>query len=402
MFIYFANILLVIVWALIFCRGNILAMDEREKRDDRTRLKRMIFVVLCFAQSFFIAAVRKGVGWDYVMYGQGFVEMYREGFSNLQHFDWEIGFVILNKVIALFTPYGHVFFAVTSFLSLIGPFWLILRYSRNEFLSMFIYLNMWFLYMNMNFIRQAMAISILCFAYPFIKNRKFWRFLAIVLLASLFHASVLYMIPVYFVLLLKAEWKTLMLYLGALIAYFLFSDAVLDFVLKRWHTEYYNSQFINDGVDRIYSILACVICGGVILMLLVFKKKPQILQLSIHFALLTFFWQVVMVKHSLFERFSYYSMIFLMLCIPECIFLFEKRYKKYLRAKLRKTSTFVEGGVTVNSKAEKVTAFICLGYMLLLWAYNAVCLLATENGCHGCKPYMVMYDYPINDLFQLF
>ena len=403
MFIYFANILLVIVWALIFCRGNILHMDDRNKRSERTRLKRTIFMVLCFAQCFFIVAVRKRVGWDYWMYSQGFIDIYHAPFSDFGYLGWEKGYILLNKLVAAFTSHGHMLFAAAAFLSLIGPFYMIWKYSKNEFLSVFLYLNLSFLYMDMNYMRQSIALSIICFSYPFIRDKKFWRFLLIVIAAAFFHKSALYMIPVYFVLLLKADWKAFVLYMSGLAAGLITSKWVVNFILQKLNSDYLGSRFIENGISWYYGIFVLVFCCGFFLMIPFLKKKPRTVQISVHFALLTFVWQAIMLKHSLLERFSFYSLIFLLVALPECLYVFEKRYKKQCRVKAGDL-TYENGkaGTVAAVKAERATMYICVGVLVLMWCYNAVCLVYPPEGCHGIKPYDVMYNYGVSRFLKLF
>ena len=101
MLVYLVNILLIIVWALVSNIGK------------RTQYKRIFFVVICFVQLYLISAYRYNIGADYKMYADGFCDMAidvaRNGFNLNGYQDWEIGYILFNKVIAIFTADSSVF-----------------------------------------------------------------------------------------------------------------------------------------------------------------------------------------------------------------------------------------------------------------------------------------------------
>ena len=125
MLVYLLNILLIIVWALLFRIGK------------KTRLKQILFVVICFLQCFLISAFRYRIGYDYAQYAIGFFKMVVHGFSDMTYEDWEIGYILLNKIVGLFTAQPGAIMVVTSAISLAGPAYLIAKYSKNAFVSVF-------------------------------------------------------------------------------------------------------------------------------------------------------------------------------------------------------------------------------------------------------------------------
>ena len=298
MLVYLLNILLIIVWALLFRIGK------------KTRLKQVLFVSICFLQCFLISAFRYRIGYDYAQYAIGFFKMVVHGFSDMTYEDWEIGYILLNKIVGLFTAQPGAIMVVTSAISLAGPAYLIAKYSKNAFVSVFLYVNFFLFYLDMNFIRQAIAMSIICFAYGFLRDKKFWRFLLFVLIASLFHFTALYMVPVYFVCLLKINSRTILLYLFGLFYYFMLSDGLLNFVLSKFHAEYFGSSFIRQGLHPAYAAFPLFLTLGSVIVSYFIREKTRNLEILLHLTLMMGFWQVVMTKHSLFERFSYYTMIF--------------------------------------------------------------------------------------------
>lgn len=101
----------------------------------------------------------------------------------------EPGYVLFTKLISLLYPSHRFYLIVTSICTLIGPFYLIYKYSKMPGLSFLIYYSLGFYTNTMNNIRQSLAISICCFAIPFLFKREFRQFVFIVLLATVFHYS---------------------------------------------------------------------------------------------------------------------------------------------------------------------------------------------------------------------
>lgn len=384
MFVYLFNILSICLYAVYFCRG------------EKTKLKRNFFLILCLIQCLMIACIRRGIGTDYGWYSHGFTTMAKSGFSDMKYEDWEIGFIVLNKIVGLFTKNVAVFIGICAAISLSGVFYLIWRYSKNPFMSVFLFLNTYLFYLNLNFVRQAIAMSLLCFAYGFFKDRKFWRFLLLCVLAATFHLPVIYLVPVYFFTYLKINLKTLPIYAGVLIVYFAASDAVLKVVLQHVHTEYADSRFIVNGVFWYYSIFPLIIC--VALVALAFYLKFELsseFNILMHLTLIMGFWQIVMMKHALFERFSYYTMPFLIIVIPEALVAFKDKFSERNRERLSKQyGDDTEGLLFAEGKLEKkaglIITLISAGVLILAFAYNMMGLILPEHGVHGVLPFRAL------------
>lgn len=397
MLVYLVNILLIIVWALVFCTGR------------RTKLKKYLFVGICFLQLYLIMAFRYRVGGDYMMYAYGFADMRSDGFSTLVYKDWEIGYIVLNKLVGLITPSFTVLKMITSFMILIGPAYMIAKYSCNAFISVFLYVNLYLFYMDMNFTRQAIAMSLMCFAYGFLKNKKFWRFLLIVAVAALFHLTVIYMIPVFLVCLLKVNTRTLLLYLFGLLFYYILSDGLLNIVLSKVHTEYSGSIFIENGVFLRHSLLPLLICAVMVFISYYVKNLTPTMQTLIHLTLMMGFWQIVMTKHALFERFSYYTMVFVVLAVPEAI----KAFSGQLRENLERKYTQRHGssgedksrvvGSKVSSVVGKTVTAVTAVVLVSAFAYNMIVgLIIPENGVHSVLPYQTSLGFDIPSIDFLF
>lgn len=94
------------------------------------------------------------------------------------------------------------------------------RYSPDFALSFFLFVvSADYLSWMMNGMRQFLAVSIIYFAVPWLIEKKYLKFVAIILIASTFHSSALIMIPITFIVQGK-PWnrKTVLVILAAVFA----------------------------------------------------------------------------------------------------------------------------------------------------------------------------------------
>ncbi len=131
------------------------------------------------------------------------------------------GFSVLSVVLKIFLGADYVPYlmalAIFQGISIIVFF---RKYSSNYLLSIFLFIaSTDYLSWMFNGIRQFMAVTIILFAMPLILEKKYFRVLLIILLASTMHQSVLLMIP--FVFIAQGEvWnkKTVTFIMAALLA----------------------------------------------------------------------------------------------------------------------------------------------------------------------------------------
>lgn len=119
------------------------------------------------------------------------------------------------------------------------------------------------------------------------------------------------------------------------------------------------------------------------------------------------FWQIVMTKHSLFERFSYYTMLFVVLAVPEAIKAFRSQLKNNLREKyLRQMDGDAEDSRVVTRRVYstlfKVMAVVYTLVVLSSFAYNLIGLIVPEKGVHGVLPYQTQNGMDIPNIDWLF
>ena len=150
-----------------------------------------IFIII-----FLFSALRFDVGYDYSNY-YWLIE------SNIKYFDDQINRIefLPRQLIYLsnFIGFYQFFFIVTSFLITYFFYKTIKKHSLDKTLSVLIFVCFpLFFFMSLSVVRQYVAISLVFFGYKFIKDRKFWKYLFLILFATLIHKSAIIALPIYF------------------------------------------------------------------------------------------------------------------------------------------------------------------------------------------------------------
>ena len=135
----------------------------------------------------------------------------------------EPGFFYLQKFLGtLSNDYAILFIGI----AVIFSFFVLNAIRRNSVMplfSLFVFVTLGYYTFVFNAARQGIAMAIYMMAIHFLITRKFWKYVLVVLLAALFHKTIIIAIPLYYVFTMKYSVRTLALVLGGgiLIGYLL-------------------------------------------------------------------------------------------------------------------------------------------------------------------------------------
>jgi transmembrane protein EpsG len=115
----------------------------------------------------------------------------------------EMGFLLLEAIAGFISSNYWSLLTVIAFVCATAYTYLIKKVSVNASLSFFLYITLGSYLFFFNGARQGIAGSILAIALVFLIRRKLFWFVFWVLIASLFHRTVLIMLPFYYILTLK-------------------------------------------------------------------------------------------------------------------------------------------------------------------------------------------------------
>lgn len=106
---------------------------------------------------------------------------------------------LINDIAIYFFNDFKAVLIISTLLTLLPLYYVLYKYSKNPMFSLFIYLTSYFYLASLNITRQMMSASIgLIAIMMIIKGRRLW-FIALVLIASLFHKSALFFLVLLFV-----------------------------------------------------------------------------------------------------------------------------------------------------------------------------------------------------------
>ena len=368
MLFYTLNNLLLLFWSWLFCI-----------RKPPSKAKKIFFVIVAFTQLLLVMTLRNQIGFDYNMYAIGFNQMRDEGFTSLTYKDWEIGFVVMTKLLGMFLPNYIWYLAFLSIFAVIPAAVFIGRHSEMPWLSTILYINVFLYFMEMNFLRQMIAVSLVMLSWEFIKRNKFIGFAVSIAAASLFHQTVLFLLPVYLLIKMQPKMKELIVYGYFILWFYMSSEGFINIITTFYHEEYTDTEFLTDGLSFVYAIFPLVIT--VISFLLVKFGTVNITSENkylINLSLICTIFMVTMSKHAIFERFSYYFMIFLILLVPVI-------YKSLLAKGI---NTTLANGKTIVLTSEKQRKMLAMGFLagVLALSYFHFYYGLFENA-HGVLPY---------------
>lgn len=121
----------------------------------------------------------------------------------------------------IFKTLGAPWMAVQLFISLainFSVFWFVYRRQKRPFVCVLLYLFALGVLLNMEILRQTMAIAVFLWAYPFYEKRRWVWYYALCIVAILFHLSalVLLFVPVARLVRLDFSRRLIWYYLGAM------------------------------------------------------------------------------------------------------------------------------------------------------------------------------------------
>lgn len=294
--------------------------------DKRDRL----LLLALFVPLVLISGLRAShVGTDTANYMYGFNLISNVSFEYI--FDvvrWEEGYVFLNKIASLFSSDSQTIIIVTSFFILFFVIKGIYESSVNRVFSVYLYVSMYYYFVSFNAIRQFLAISLILYAYKFIRERKFIKYAVLILIASSFHKIAILFIPVYFLFGIKLNIKKIIILgVGMGFALFVF-DYLMKFGIQLFpeYDIYLGTKYFDGG-----GILTSLVSGSIVAFGLFIKatnRSDKEFDFLFIIAVLSFITSIFSMNISIFNRLNYYFAIFNILFIPKSIYLVkDKRLK---------------------------------------------------------------------------
>lgn len=220
----------------------------------RKRLLGGIAVFILFVIMTAVAALRIDVGNDYGNYVNTFHEIYVGGYVVTEPgFNWLVRLIYTLCGDENYLMVFALFAAMTAFLFLKA-----MADQSVDFTMSFLLFMLFGLYFRtFNTVRYYFVLAITLYSIRYVLKKEFVKFIVLILLAALFHKSVLVVIPLYLIALLP--WKKWMVVLGgaAALSLPLFQKFWMEVLLKLYPS-YQNTVYLQKDVGLEGSLMGII------------------------------------------------------------------------------------------------------------------------------------------------
>lgn len=310
-------------YALVFLPMLPLGFSiKRKKRIDRN----MISIVWFFSLLLILLVLRhETVGRDLVNYDIMFRQFSRMSWSRVFSVNTESGYVLLNKLISLFTDDFRWVMVICAIISIVPIAYTFTNQIEDSALTIALFITTSNFLLLFSGLRQSISIAIGLIAFEFVKRDKFILYALFAVLALFFHRSafmLIFMYPVYH-LRFKRIWLLWILpMLGIII---IFNKQIFSFLLM-FISDYWNLGMSPTGA---YMMLILLFVFAAFSVIIPDEMKMDKEAMGIrNLLMLSVVVQVFASLNPMAMRMNYYFLVFLPLAIPMAISRTRIRYRQ--------------------------------------------------------------------------
>lgn len=265
------------------------------------------------------------IGRDLTGYESIFLSLSKEPMELLFQSDLEIGYVLLNKFISLFTSDFQWVIAVTAIITVVPIWYVYKKESEDAYITIALFTMLPTFAMSFSGLRQSIAVSFGALAYEFTKNKKPLRFVITVAIAFLFHKSALILLLIYPLYWAKITKKWLVAVVPAMVAIFALNRPIFAF-LQKLISDFYTTTVRETNA---YTMIVLFVLLAVFAFVIPDDKECDFDLIGLRNLLLfAIVIQMFVPLHTLAMRFNYYFIIFIPLLISKVVKYRSKRFNQ--------------------------------------------------------------------------
>lgn len=316
-------IVMIILWLMHIKREPLQYINPLNGRQDYYSKILIIGFALVLI---FVAAFRRGfvdTGTYKSLYTQVGTD-YNNAFNETIPIDngFSLFMIFLNRI----NPDPQFFVIVTSIIIFTIDIYVLTKYSYNTPFTFFLFFVNSYLG-ALNGIRQVMAAAILSLALTFVLNRKPLPYIILVLLLSTFHASILVMIPIYFIISGKCMNIGVLIFAFAITLCFVMPDRAYSLMGKILEDSAYVEYLDNESKMGFMRFLVALVPAIMAFIYYWYAKKnryigERLTDVLVNMEVVCFGFTVLGMKMVYFARismyFAYVTPLLLPLIIDRC------------------------------------------------------------------------------------
>ncbi|MDN3425677.1 EpsG family protein [Planococcus notacanthi] len=245
---------------------------------NKSDLKKNMYIYFTFGLFLILSAFRgENVGNDTINYLNLFKEISVSDNLSLFSPRFEVGYVYLNKVLSYFSSNPQIILIVTSIIIMLGFARFISKYSKIPWLSVYLFFTLGYYGMSLNTIRLNIAIVLVLLSYDFLKNKKAFRFIFVIILASLFHRTAIFFLIAWPLIKMKITLKTIAIFCLVSIGMYFSFPSLLSMSLSLFPTYgyYVGSDYLN-GEVRLASVMNMLVGISIALLGILINHQKHI------------------------------------------------------------------------------------------------------------------------------
>lgn len=257
MSIYLTVDILIILFGIFFINNNVQFGNKKING-------RLCFFAFAAVLLTFISAFRGNFTTDYDHYVSIYEAYDKSTITSILQRGYlaspETGYVLYQYVIGKISHDPLFIFVISSIIIVFGNLIQIKKDSYDILLGTLLFIEAGIYFTSFNLMRQCLAASITVMGSRYLYERKPFRYLLVILLASTFHVSALIMIPFYFFSTFRLN-RNIIIYLPIVVAFVAIAPITINFVQDyfwSWHelTEYSGYSWKNIVLPAAISVYA--------------------------------------------------------------------------------------------------------------------------------------------------
>lgn len=278
-------------------------------------------------QLFLTAALRHvTVGGDLGNYIPTFEYIGGLPWERLVSVPFEIGYVLLNKVAFILSQNVRLLLAVIGGFVVFGYVRMVYQKSALPWVSLLLFIGLGFFTESLSMLRQAIAMVVFMCGLKYVEERKFGRYLIVVLLATSFHLTALVTLLLYpFVRFKLNVVNFIILLVGCGVFARFAGPIILNYIISRFYSLYSMQMDAGGGFSMLILLFAVTIVG------ILLKSKQETPQETVfsHMMVLACCMQLFALQFALFARIVMYFSLAMIVWVPGMLIRIEKRELRF-------------------------------------------------------------------------
>lgn len=336
MYIYFFIIILISIIYILIYNTNIIKYHK----------KKLIFIIIISILLIFFSAIRSdNIGNDLPLYYKifdstknksiyeiiiGITQSKKILSTAIYNGEYEIGYVLFTKLISFISTSRFSYKFFTSLFINLPVMFFIYKHSKNQYLSILIYILFGFYTQSYVIIRQYMALSITLLSVHYLLKNNYKNAIILSLISCAFHNTAI--ISLFFIL-IKVFWNTVLNNLKYIVIgltlFSFFCKHFVEILISQFYPFYSDMIISGEGLNLFIFLLLILIS----LLIIMKRNNKTIKDVDFYFILflLGIILQLYTLHFNLLNRLALYLQFYITITIPNILYLYKSSQRREKR-----------------------------------------------------------------------